>query len=129
VTSQAEKSNRRHRPIGIGVQGLADAYLSLRYPFESDEAQRLNRDIFETIYYSALKSSCELARDHGAYETYEGSPVSRGVSVIVVFFVFTFEPGALCILKRYYVFLSAVCHLLIPNSRGAVSPYLVDGFH
>jgi len=74
----------RHRPIGIGVQGMADAFLQLRYPFESQEAQQLNRDIFETIYFAALKTSCELAERFGPYETYEGSPVSQGVSIIVV---------------------------------------------
>jgi len=71
----------RHRPIGIGVQGLADAFLLMRYPFESEEAQKLNVDIFETIYYSALKASCELAQQLGPYETYEGSPVSKGVGI------------------------------------------------
>jgi len=79
ICFQAERSNKRHRPIGIGVQGLADTFLMMRYAFESDEAQRLNRDIFETIYYSALRTSCELARLHGPYETYGGSPVSHGV--------------------------------------------------
>jgi len=74
----------RHRPIGIGVQGLADAFLLMRYPFESDEAQALNRDIFETIYYAALRTSCQLAKEFGPYETYEGSPVSKGVSIISV---------------------------------------------
>jgi len=74
----------RHRPIGIGVQGMADAFLQLRYPFESTEAQQLNRDIFETIYYAALKTSCELAARCGPYETYEGSPVSQGVSIVIV---------------------------------------------
>jgi len=83
IDFQAEKSNKRHRPIGIGVQGLADTLLMMRYAFEGDEAQQLNRDIFETIYYSALKTSCELARLHGPYQTYEGSPVSRGVSVLM----------------------------------------------
>ena len=77
---QAKKSNFRHRPIGIGVQGLADAFILMRYPFESEEAQKLNKDIFETIYYAALDSSCELAEKLGPYETYEGSPVSKGVS-------------------------------------------------
>jgi len=70
----------RHRPIGIGVQGLADAFILMRYPFESPEAQLLNIQIFETIYYAALESSCELAAEHGSYETYPGSPVSKGVS-------------------------------------------------
>lgn len=78
--TQAERSNRRHRPIGIGVQGLADAFILMRYPFESPEAQRLNQQIFETIYYGALEASCELAKEQGPYETYEGSPVSKGVS-------------------------------------------------
>lgn len=77
---QAERSNRRHRPIGIGVQGLADAFILMRFPFESPEAQRLNQQIFETIYYGALEASCELAKEQGPYETYEGSPVSKGVS-------------------------------------------------
>jgi ribonucleoside-diphosphate reductase subunit M1 len=76
---EARTSNMRHRPIGIGVQGMADAFLMLRYPFESIEAQQLNIDIFETIYYSALKASCELAQQYGPYETYEGSPVSQGI--------------------------------------------------
>jgi len=81
---QARRSNLRHRPIGIGVQGLADAFLLMRYPFESKEAQQLNIDIFETIYYAALKASCELAERFGAYETYAGSPVSQGVSHLFV---------------------------------------------
>ncbi|NXL38106.1 RIR1 reductase, partial [Glaucidium brasilianum] len=76
---EAERSNRRHRPIGIGVQGLADAFILMRYPFESPEAQRLNQQIFETIYYGALEASCDLAKEQGPYETYEGSPVSKGV--------------------------------------------------
>lgn len=77
---QAERSNKRHRPIGIGVQGLADAFILMRYPFESPEAQLLNIQIFETIYYAALEASCELASELGPYETYPGSPVSKGVS-------------------------------------------------
>jgi ribonucleoside-diphosphate reductase alpha chain len=76
---EAEKSNLRHRPIGIGVQGLADAFILMRFPFDSPEAQKLNRDIFETIYYSAMKTSIELAKEEGAYETFEGSPLSHGV--------------------------------------------------
>uniref|UniRef100_A0A8C8SAN3 Ribonucleotide reductase catalytic subunit M1 n=1 Tax=Pelusios castaneus TaxID=367368 RepID=A0A8C8SAN3_9SAUR len=76
---EAELSNKRHRPIGIGVQGLADAFILMRYPFESPEAQLLNQQIFETIYYGALESSCELAKEHGPYETYEGCPVSKGI--------------------------------------------------
>lgn len=70
----------RHRPIGIGVQGLADAFILMRYPFESEEAQLLNKQIFETIYYAALEASCELAEQDGPYETYQGCPVSKGVS-------------------------------------------------
>lgn len=76
---EAERSNRRHRPIGIGVQGLADAFILMRYPFESEEARRLNAQIFETIYFGALEASCELAAVHGPYETYAGSPVSKGI--------------------------------------------------
>ena len=76
---EAERSNKRHRPIGIGVQGLADAFILMRYPFESDEARKLNTQIFETIYYGALEASCELAEKDGVYETYEGSPVSKGI--------------------------------------------------
>ncbi|KAK0148491.1 Ribonucleoside-diphosphate reductase large subunit [Merluccius polli] len=76
---EAEKSNKRHRPIGIGVQGLADAFILMRYPFESPEAQLLNVQIFETIYHAALESSCELAEELGAYETYAGCPVSKGI--------------------------------------------------
>uniref|UniRef100_A0A8D2MLB4 Ribonucleoside-diphosphate reductase large subunit n=1 Tax=Zonotrichia albicollis TaxID=44394 RepID=A0A8D2MLB4_ZONAL len=76
---EAERSNRRHRPIGIGVQGLADAFILMRFPFESAEAQRLNQHIFETIYYGALEASCELAREQGPYDTYQGSPVSKGI--------------------------------------------------
>lgn len=76
---EARKSNLRHRPIGVGVQGLADALLLMCLPFESEKAQELNRDIFETIYYAALKTSCQLAKEFGPYETYEGSPVSKGI--------------------------------------------------
>ncbi|KAJ4953474.1 hypothetical protein NE237_030306 [Protea cynaroides] len=75
----AKTSNLRHRPIGIGVQGLADAFILLGMAFESPEAQQLNKDIFETIYYHALKASCELATKDGPYETYHGSPVSKGI--------------------------------------------------
>ncbi|KIW67617.1 ribonucleoside-diphosphate reductase large chain [Phialophora macrospora] len=76
---EAKKSNMRHRPIGLGVQGLADAFLALRLPFDSPEARQLNIQIFETIYHAALTASCELAREQGTYETYEGSPVSQGM--------------------------------------------------
>lgn len=75
---EARKSNFRHRPIGLGVQGLADAFLALRLPFESPEARQLNTQIFETIYHAALTASCELAKELGTYETYEGSPISQG---------------------------------------------------
>ncbi|KAJ3089976.1 Ribonucleoside-diphosphate reductase large subunit [Quaeritorhiza haematococci] len=76
---EARKSNFRHRPIGIGVQGLADAFIKMRMPFESERAQALNRDIFEAIYYAALEASCEIAQRDGKYETYEGSPISKGL--------------------------------------------------
>lgn len=76
---EAKKSNMRHRPIGIGIQGLADAYILMRFPFESDEAMLLNKQIFETLYYGALEASCELAEQLGTYETYEGCPVSKGI--------------------------------------------------
>jgi len=76
---EARNSNMRHRPIGIGVQGLADAFILMRYPFDSEKAELLNRQIFETIYYGALEASCELAEKLGTYETYEGSPVSKGI--------------------------------------------------
>jgi len=75
---EARNSNMRHRPIGIGVQGLADAYILMRMPFESEEACLLNKQIFETIYYGALEASCELAERDGPYTTYEGCPVSKG---------------------------------------------------
>ncbi|MBK6831043.1 MAG: ribonucleoside-diphosphate reductase subunit alpha [Flavobacteriales bacterium] len=76
---EAKRSNMRHRPIGIGVQGLADAFILMRYPFDSVEAKVLNREIFETIYYAALTASKDLAKEEGPYETYEGSPMSKGV--------------------------------------------------
>ena len=76
---EAEKSNKRHRPIGIGIQGLADAFCMMRMPFDSDEARQLNKDIFETIYYGAMEASMELAKLHGPYESWEGSPISQGI--------------------------------------------------
>ena len=76
---EARRSNFRHRPIGLGVQGLADAFLALRYPFDSPEARNLNKQIFETIYHAALTSSCESAKEHGPYASYEGSPMSQGI--------------------------------------------------
>jgi len=75
---EARRSNMRHRPIGLGVQGLADAFLIMRLPFESEAAKRLNEDIFETIYFAACEASCELAQHEGTYETYAGSPASKG---------------------------------------------------
>jgi ribonucleoside-diphosphate reductase alpha subunit len=77
--AEARKSNMRHRPIGLGVQGLADAFIMMRFPFESEEAKALNREIFETIYYAAMTASKDLAITEGPYETYAGSPVSKGV--------------------------------------------------
>ena len=68
----------RHRPIGIGVQGLADAFQMLKIPFDSPEARQLNKDIFETIYFGACTASCDLAAELGPYDTYEGCPVSQG---------------------------------------------------
>jgi len=78
-TPKTERSNKRHRPIGIGVQGLADVFMMLRCPFGSDQSRQLNRDIFETIYHAALEASCELAERDGAYETFIGSPASQGI--------------------------------------------------
>ena len=76
---EAKNSNMRHRPIGIGVQGLADAFILLRYPFESTEAKLLNREIFETIYFAALTESCAMAKEQGHYQSYPGSPMSQGI--------------------------------------------------
>ncbi|XP_065371770.1 ribonucleoside-diphosphate reductase large subunit [Calliphora vicina] len=76
---EARKSNLRHRPIGIGVQGLADTLILMRFPYESEKAALLNQQIFETIYYGALEASCELSEKLGPYETYPGCPVSKGI--------------------------------------------------
>lgn len=76
---EARRSNMRHRPIGIGIQGLADAFILMRYPYESEESVLLNKQVFETIYYGALEASCELAEKYGTYETYPGCPVSKGI--------------------------------------------------
>jgi len=76
---EAENSNMRHRPVGLGVQGLADAFIMLRLPFTSDEAKKLNQEIFETLYYAAVTASMELAREEGPYSSYEGSPISEGL--------------------------------------------------
>ena len=75
---EAEYSNLRHRPIGLGVQGLADAFILMRMPFESPEAKQLNKEIFETIYFAAMTASKDLAITDGAYETFKGSPLSKG---------------------------------------------------
>ncbi len=76
---EARNSNMRHRPIGIGVQGLADAFILMRHPFDSPEAKQLNKDIFETIYFAALTESCVLAGVDGAYESFKGSPTDKGM--------------------------------------------------
>jgi ribonucleoside-diphosphate reductase alpha chain len=76
---EAKNSNMRHRPIGIGVQGLADAFILLRHAFESPEAKQLNKDIFETIYYAAVTASKDLAIENGPYESWKGSPISEGI--------------------------------------------------
>ncbi|MGV3508080.1 MAG: ribonucleoside-diphosphate reductase subunit alpha [Sphingobacteriaceae bacterium] len=75
---EARNSNLRHRPVGLGVQGLADTFILLRLPFESDEAQQLNKEIFETIYFAAMTASKDLATKEGAYESFKGSPLSKG---------------------------------------------------
>jgi ribonucleoside-diphosphate reductase alpha subunit len=75
---EARRSNFRHRPIGLGVQGLADAFIMMRFPFDSPEAKQLNKDIFETIYFAAVTESAALAEKLGAYETFVGSPISKG---------------------------------------------------
>jgi len=75
---EALRSNMKHRPIGLGVQGLADAYMMMKFPFESEPAKQLNIDVFETIYFAACEASCELAEKNGAYESFEGSPASKG---------------------------------------------------
>ena len=76
---EAKNSNFRHRPIGLGVQGLADTFFQMRLPFESEEAKKLNQEIFETIYFSAVTASADLAEKEGAYQTFEGSPMSQGI--------------------------------------------------
>ena len=78
-TEKTKKSNMRHRPIGIGVQGLADTFAIMNIPFHSDEAKVVNRQIFETIYHAALESSWEIACKDGPYQTFEGSPASKGI--------------------------------------------------
>ncbi|HEY1194517.1 ribonucleoside-diphosphate reductase subunit alpha [Flavobacterium sp.] len=75
---EAENSNMRHRPVGLGVQGLADAFIMLRMPFTSDEAKKLNQEIFETLYFAAVTASMEMAQEEGPYSTFKGSPMSQG---------------------------------------------------
>ena len=75
---EAQNSNFRHRPVGLGVQGLADTFIMLRMPFTSDEAKKLNQEIFETMYFAAVTASMELAKEEGPYDTFKGSPISQG---------------------------------------------------
>jgi len=89
-TPKTRVSNMRHRPIGIGVQGLADVFMLMNIPFHSEEAKKINRDIFETIYHAALERSCELAIEEGPYETFTGSPASQG---LLQFDMWNVEPG------------------------------------
>jgi ribonucleoside-diphosphate reductase alpha chain len=77
-TEKAHRSNMRHRPIGLGVQGLADVFFLMKYPFISDEASEVNKNIFETIYHASMETSMELAMEHGSYSTFRGSPLSEG---------------------------------------------------
>jgi ribonucleotide reductase alpha subunit len=76
---EARNSNMKHRPVGIGVQGLADALMKMKIPFESDDALAINEKIFETIYFAALTSSMEIAKIQGPYQSYQGSPISQGL--------------------------------------------------
>jgi ribonucleoside-diphosphate reductase alpha chain len=76
---EAENSNMRHRPVGLGVQGLADAFILLRMPFTSDEAKQLNQEIFETLYFAAVTASLEMAKEEGPYSSFKGSPISEGL--------------------------------------------------
>jgi ribonucleoside-diphosphate reductase alpha chain len=89
-TEKTKKSNLRHRPIGIGVQGLADVFMMMNCAFSSREAKELNKQIFETMYHAALESSVELAKLHGPYETFQGSPASKGV---LQFDMWEYDPG------------------------------------
>lgn len=91
---ETRRSNMRHRPVGLGVQGLADVYIMLRVPFDSQEANDINYKIFETMYHAALEASCELAQERGMYETFKGSPASQG---ILQFDMWNHDPGN----KRY----------------------------
>ena len=78
-TDKTRRSNKRHRPIGIGVQGLADVFMMMNLPFTSDKARIINKNIFETIYHAALEESCNIAKTEGTYETFDGSPASYGI--------------------------------------------------
>ena len=89
-TEKTKKSNMRHRPIGIGVQGLADVFMMMNYAFASSEAKELNKQIFETMYHAALESSVELSKLNGPYETFQGSPASKGV---LQFDMWEYDPG------------------------------------
>ena len=77
--TEARNSNMRHRPTGLGVQGLADTFMILRMPFESEQARKLNQQIFETIYHAAVEASVEMAEKDGPYSSYSGSPASEGL--------------------------------------------------
>jgi ribonucleotide reductase alpha subunit len=99
--AEARNSNLRHRPIGIGVQGLADAFILMRFPFDSPEAVQLNKEIHETIYYAAMTASKDLAKVDGPYETYAGSPVSKGIFQYDMWECNTKQPlGVGCIKRR-----------------------------
>lgn len=89
-TEKTRRSNMRHRPVGIGVQGLADVFMMMDVAFDSDDADKANRDIFETIYHAALEKSCEMAETEGKYETFDGSPASKG---ILQFDMWDIDPG------------------------------------
>ena len=89
-TEKTKKSNMRHRPIGIGVQGLADVFMMMNYAFSDDNAKKLNKQIFETIYHAALETSLELSKRYGPYETFDGSPASKG---ILQFDMWEYDPG------------------------------------
>jgi len=89
-TEKTRRSNMRHRPVGIGVQGLADVFMMMNIAFDSEQAAKVNRDIFETIYHGALEKSCELAVTEGKYETFSGSPASKG---ILQFDMWNIDPG------------------------------------
>jgi ribonucleoside-diphosphate reductase alpha chain len=79
ILNRARESSFKHRSIGLGVQGLADVFVKMGFAFDSENARKLNRDIFETIYYAALTESIQLAKERGHYESYQGSPISKGI--------------------------------------------------